>query len=75
MKSFKEYIKEDNVAGGGGVFGGGDSFDHGGSVGNSDFYAPGNSIIPGFLGTYTRQGKLKNRRKKRKKSKKSKKSK
>lgn len=66
--TFKEFIiKEDNVSGGGGVFGNADSFDKGGSFGNVDFYAPGTAIIPHFLGSYTRKGKLKKSRKKTKK--------
>lgn len=56
MKSFKEFINEMNVAGDGGVFGGGASFDHGGSVGNSDFYAPGDARIPHVIGTFRRAG-------------------
>lgn len=53
MISFKEYIKiinEDNVSGGGGVFGSGPSFEHGGDVGNEDFYNKGSAIIPFVLG-------------------------
>lgn len=53
-----------NAAGGGGVFGAGDSFDHGGDVGNSDFYAKGSAIRPVVLGTYSRAGKVKTRGKK-----------
>lgn len=55
-----------NAAGAGGVFGGGESFGHGGSFGNSDFYAPGSAIIPKVLGTYTRAGKRKSRKRKKK---------
>lgn len=54
MISFKKYlktiIKEDNVAGNNGVFGGGASFDHGGDVGNEDFYNKGSAVIPFVLG-------------------------
>lgn len=71
MISFKDYTKllrEDNVAGDGGAFGGGPSFGHGGAFGNTDFYAPGDARIPFALGYFSRQGKLrkKKRRLKRK---------
>jgi hypothetical protein len=74
MITFREYvelIREDNEAAGGGVFGDGPSFGHGGAVGNSDFYAPGDARIPFALGYFSRQGKL--RKKKRKKKRKYKK--
>ena len=67
MKSFKKFLQEDNVSGSGGVFGVGDSFDQGGSVGNKDFYAAGSAVIPCHLGTYKRSGKIKKRKKNRKK--------
>lgn len=69
MITFKEYvqlIREDNVAGGGGVFGDGPSFGHGGAVGNSDFYASGDARIPFALGYFSRQGKLKKKKRKKK---------
>lgn len=79
MITFREYvnlIKEDNVAAGGGVFGDGPSFGHGGAVGNSDFYAPGDARIPFGIGYFSRQGKLrKKKRKKKRKTRKRKKSK
>jgi hypothetical protein len=81
MITFREYvdlIREDNMAAGGGVFGDGPSFGHGGAVGNSDFYAPGDARIPFALGYFSRQGKLrkkKKRKSKRRKSRKRKKSK
>lgn len=50
MKSFKEFILEINAAGAGGVFGTASSMDHGGAVGNTDFYAPGDARIPTALG-------------------------
>ena len=79
MITFREYVKlirEDNVAAGGGVFGDGPSFGHGGAVGNSDFYAPGDARIPFALGYFSRQGKLrKKKRKKKRKTRKRKKSK
>lgn len=74
MITFREYvdlIREDNVAAGGGVFGDGPSFGHGGAVGNSDFYAPGDARIPFALGYFSRQSKL--RKKKRKKKRKTRK--
>ncbi len=52
MITFKEYlkiIKEENVSGGGGVFGSGPSFGHGGDIGNEDFYNKGSAIIPFIL--------------------------
>lgn len=67
MKLFKNFFKEDNAAGAGGVFGGYDS----GGIFSGDFYAPGSAIIPKVLGAYTRKGKLKSKRKRRLKIKKS----
>lgn len=61
MKLFKNFFKEDNSAGAGGVFGG---FESGGAF-SGDFYAPGSAIIPGVLGMYSRKGKVKRKRKKR----------
>ena len=58
MKNFKNYLLEINAASSGGVFGGGDSFGHGGLVGNFDFYAGGDSRIPQILGTFSRAGKV-----------------
>jgi len=55
-----------NVSGAGGVFGAGSSGEFGGAVGNSDFYATGDTRVPKVLGTYTRNGKLKSRKKKKK---------
>jgi hypothetical protein len=66
MKTFKKFISEMNVAGAGGVFGGGDSFGHGGMVGNFDFYATGDSRIPQVIGTFSRAGKVAKGRKKNK---------
>lgn len=57
MKSFKQYILELNIAGAGGVFGDAPSMDHGGDVGNKDFYAPGDSRIPVVLGAKKIKGK------------------
>jgi hypothetical protein len=75
FKKYLEIIKEDNIAGGGGVFGDGPSFGHGGAVGNSDFYASGDSRIPYVLGYFSRKGKLKSKKKKRKRIKKKRKQK
>lgn len=61
MKLFKNFFKEENMAGTGGVFG---NFEGGGAF-SSDFYAPGSAIIPGILGTYSRKGKVKVKKKKR----------
>jgi hypothetical protein len=58
-----KYILEDNASGGGGVFGGGESFGHGGDVGNSDFWNTGDARIPFVLGTFRRNGKVKKRKK------------
>lgn len=69
MKLFKNFFKEDNAAGAGGVFGG---FESGGAF-SGDFYAPGSAIIPHVLGTYSRKGKVKGKKKRRVKRKKRKK--
>lgn len=56
---------EDMTAGAGGVFGDTGSMDYGGQVpGGSDFYAPGDARNTTNMGTYTRKGKIKKRRKK-----------
>ena len=75
--TFKKFINEMNVSGAGEVFGIGSSMEYGGSVGNTDFHAPGDTRIPNVLGTYTRNGKIKGGKKisKRKKSRKRKKKK
>jgi len=49
-KTFKQFVIETNIAGIGGVFGTAPSMDHGGAVGNSDFYAAGDTRIPKVLG-------------------------
>jgi hypothetical protein len=57
MKSFRDFLTELNVAASGGVFGSGPSLDgHGGAVGNSDFYAPGDTRIPKVIGMFRRPG-------------------
>jgi hypothetical protein len=58
MKTFKHFIREMNVASAGGVFGTGGSFEFGGAVGNSDFYAPGDARLPKVLGIFKRTGKV-----------------
>ena len=70
MKRFKNFFKEDNAAGDGGVFG---SFEGGGAF-SSDFYAPGSAIVPHALGTYSRKGKVTGKKKKRNKRRKRRKS-
>lgn len=65
--TFKNFLREMNVSGAGGVFGVGSSGEFGGSVGNSDFYAPGDTRVPQVLGAYSRKGKLKSRKKRKKK--------
>jgi len=49
-KTFRQFVLEMNAAGAGGVFGDAPSMGHGGAVGNTDFYAPGDSRIPVALG-------------------------
>jgi hypothetical protein len=73
--TFKQFCVEQNIAGAGGVFGDGPSFDHGGAVGNIDFYAPGDSRIPYAIGLFRRSGIVKRKRKKKKSRRKSRKSK
>lgn len=71
MKLFKNFFKEDNSAGDGGVFG---SFGGSGAFSN-DFYAPGSAIVPQILGTYSRKGKVKGKKRKAKRRAKKKKTK
>ena len=63
MKTFKQFVQEDigagNAAGAGGVFGDAPSMGHGGAVGNSDFYAPGDARVPFALGAKRIKGKKK----------------
>jgi hypothetical protein len=68
FKKYIELIKEDNISGDGGVFGGGSSFGHGGEVGNNDFYATGYSGIPYVMGMSRRvKGKKRKSRKRKNK--------
>jgi hypothetical protein len=69
-KVFYNLLHEDMSAGAGGVFGGGSSMGHGGAVGNSDFYAPGDARLPTILGSKKKRRKSKKKRKKTRKSKK-----
>lgn len=65
MKSFKSFVSEENMAGDGGVFGSSPSMNHGGAVGNTDFYAPGDSRAFWSLGMTSRL-KAKKRKKRKK---------
>lgn len=58
MVSFKNFVLEINAAGDGGVFG-----DFSSSITSGDFYAPGDTRLPYVLGTYSRRGKVKKRKK------------
>jgi len=59
MKTFKDFVKEDNSVGGG-ALGSAAAVGHGGSVGNTDFYAPGDARVPVALGAKkTKKGKTK----------------
>jgi len=60
-----------NVSGEGGVFGSAATGEHGGSFGNTDFYNPGSTIIPTYLGMYKRGGKVKGKKGRRKRRKRS----
>ena len=73
MSKFDQLVKcilEDNAAGDGGVFGGGESFGHGGAIGNSDFWNTGDARIPFVLGTFRRNGKVKSKKRKKRRAKK-----
>lgn len=60
MITFKQYVLgEENTAGAGGVFGDAPSMGFGGAVGNTDFYAPGDTRIPSPLGVKKIKGKPK----------------
>lgn len=56
-KLFYTKLVEDMAAGAGGVFGSAPSMGHGGDVGNTDFYAPGDARI-------VKGGKKKHKKKK-----------
>jgi len=70
-KHLVQIYKEDNTAGAGGVFGDAGSMDHGGAVGNEDFYAPGDArnVLKNNLGTTSRKGKVRTKQDKKKKKK------
>lgn len=61
MKTFKEFIEED-VSVGGGALGPAAAVGHGGSVGNTDWYAPGDARLPTILGAKTVSGKKKKKK-------------
>jgi hypothetical protein len=72
MRLFDATVKtilEDNASGGGGVFGDGASFNHGGDFGNSDFWNTGNAQLPYVLGTFKRDAKKNTKRRRRKRNK------
>lgn len=59
MKTFKQFVQEDSSVGGG-ALGPAAAVGHGGDVGNTDFYAPGDARIPVALGAKkTKKGKPK----------------
>ena len=77
-KVFDKVLSEDMSAGDGGVFGGGDSFGHGGAVpGGSDFHASGDArnIFGGYSMPKKKKRKPKKKYKQRSKKKKTKKKK
>lgn len=57
MKTFKEFVYQEDVSVGGGVLGPAAAAGHGGAVGNSDWYAPGDTRIPKVLGAKKVKGK------------------
>jgi len=66
VQGLPKIIEEDNTAGGGGVFGIGPSFGHGGDMINSDFYATGYSGVPYIMGSKPmKRNLIKNKNKKR----------
>jgi hypothetical protein len=67
VKTFKEFIKEDNMSGSGGVFG-----DYSSSTSSGDFYAQGDTRFPYIIGAYTRYGKIKKKKKRKSRRKKKK---
>ncbi len=71
-KVFYNILNETMGAGDGGVFGTSSGMGHGGDVGSSDFYAPGDARLPKIIGSSKRK-KRKSSKKRKKKSKKSKK--
>ena len=57
MKTFKEFVYQEDVSVGGGALGSAAAAGHGGAVGNSDWYAPGDARIPKILGAKRAKGK------------------
>jgi hypothetical protein len=57
MKTFKEFVYQEDVSIGGGALGPAAAAGHGGAVGNSDWYAPGDARIPKALGAKKVKGK------------------
>lgn len=57
MKTFKQYLEDVSV--GGGAFGPAAATEHGGSVGNTDWYATGDTRLPVILGAKKTKGKKK----------------
>ena len=71
-KVFYNILNETMGAGDGGVFGSSTGMGHGGNVGSSDFYAPGDARMPKILGS-SKKKKRKTAKKRKKKGKKGKK--
>jgi hypothetical protein len=59
FNSLYKIIMEDNASGAGGVFGSGESFNHGGDIGNDDFWNRDDARIPYVMGYFSRNGMLK----------------
>jgi len=66
LKKKKKVKEEDDNTVGGGALGPAAGIGHQG-LENTDFYAPGDARKPKALGTYTRRGKVKRRKKKKNK--------
>ncbi|NDB81398.1 MAG: hypothetical protein EB127_01425 [Alphaproteobacteria bacterium] len=57
MKTYKEFVQQEDVSVGGGALGAAAATGHGGAVGNSDWYAPGDTRMPKALGAKKIKGK------------------
>lgn len=59
MNNFDNLIRSilEDISVGGGALGSAAATGHGGSVGNVDFYAPGDTRIPSVLGTKKKKNK------------------
>ena len=55
MRSFKQFVEDVSV--GGGALGPAAAAGHGGDVGNTDFFAPGDARIPYAIGSKKIKGK------------------